>query len=424
VTTPPRASRLGSLLTGDLQILMIGNGAEAAMRFAAFVVYSHALGPAGVGLVASLVALTQLTSQLLDLGTDTSVIALGSKELGRGDLVRAAELCRAGFNLQVWVGAGLLLLGCAASPLLARRYYADPALATTLLVAFAGVFVKRLADINQSILRTYQRFRAYAVAGVVAVAFHLGSIVALALAGRLSAAAVVLVTMLLTPVVLFAVSAAAMPHGILRLGVPPRASVVAIVGFGKWIYGTALAESGRRRVNVLLLQSLAGSAAAGYFEAASRYADFLSLIFDPVRRYLVPLFTALADRERIVRALVRTYRWLAWTILLLPAAWLASRTVVLAVQGAEWLPIVMPFRLLVAGLLVMLLARPLTYALFALGRPHVQTWTQAALFAAFVPAAAWAIPRWGASGSAAVILALELVAAAIFATRTSRALRR
>jgi O-antigen/teichoic acid export membrane protein len=423
VATPPRPSRLASLLTGDLQILILGNGVEAALRFAAFVTYSLALGPIGVGLVASLVALAQLTSQLVDPGTDTSIIAVGSREFGRGDLGRTAEVCRAGFNLQVWISAGLLALGGAAAPLLAGRYYGDPALTPTLVAAFAGIFVKRLVDVNQSILRTHQRFRSYALSGLLATAFQLAAIAALAIAGRLSVGAVVLVQMLLTPLVGFVASAAAVPRGILRLGAPRRAAIAEILGFGKWIYGTALAESGRRRINVLLLQSLAGNAAAGYFEAASRYADFLSLIFDPLRRYLVPIFTSLTDPVRIVEALRRTYRWLVWTLLLLPLAWALVWPVVLALQGVEWLPVAMPFRIYVAALLVMLLTRPLTYALFALGRPYVQTWTQLGLLAVFVPAAAWAIPRWDASGSAAVILALELIAAAVLATHTRRALR-
>jgi O-antigen/teichoic acid export membrane protein len=423
LTRAPQRSRFLAPLAGDLQIMMVGNGVEAAMRFAAFVAYSHALGPAGVGLVASVVALTQLASQVLDLGTDTSVISLGSRELGRGDLERTAEICRAGWNLQLWIGAGLFAVGLAAAPLLARGYYGEPSLAPTIALGFAGVLVTRLADLNQSILRTYQRFRAYALSGLVATTCYLGAIAALAYARRLSVGTVVGLIMLGGPLVRLVVSAVAVPRGILRPGVPPRAVLLRILGFGKWIYGTALAEAGTRRINVLFLQAFAGSAAAGYFDAASRYADFLSLIFDPLRKYLVPKFTALSDRRRIAEALRRTYRWLAWTVLLVPAAWLVIRPIVLHLQGEPWLPIVVPFRILVLAILVMVLARPLTYALFAVGRPHLQTWTQLALAAAFVPAAMWAIPRWGASGSAAAVLGMEVIACAAFAFHAHRALR-
>jgi PST family polysaccharide transporter len=417
------ASRRRSLLSGDLQVLMLGNGLEAAMRFAAFVIYSHALGPAGVGLVASVLALTRLASQALELGIDTSVISLGSKEFGRGELARADQLCLAGFNLHLWIGAALLAAGLAASPLLAAGYYADPSLTPTLMVAFAGILVGRLADYNQSVLRTYQKFRPYAAAGVVAALFLLVSVTALALAHRLSVFAVVTLSLMLAPLVKFWASFPAVPAGVLRPRRPPPGTLSGIVGFGKWVYVTTLAESGVLQVNVLLLQALAGSEAAGHFHAAWRYADLLSLIFEPLRKYLVPKFTALPDHRRIRDALRGTYRWLSWTLLALPAAWLLGRPVILRVQGGEaWAPTVAVFQVLIVAVLVALLAKPLTYALFSAGRPEIQAWIQLGLLAAFAASAWWVIPRWGAQGSAMMFLGLALASFGCLAAQAHRTL--
>jgi PST family polysaccharide transporter len=423
---PPGAaepSRLRSLLYGDLQLMMLGNFLEAGMRFVAFLVYSWEIGPSGVGIVVSVLALTRLSSQLLDFGVDTSVISLGSKAFGRGDLAETARICGAGFNLHLWIGLALVALGATMSPLLADRYFDRPELAALLALAFAGVLVERLADFNLSVLRTYQRFRSFAAAGALSALFLLVAVTGLAWLGRLDVTAVVLLTMVLLPLARFAVSWPALPAKALRPGRIPRDVLSRVLGFGKWIYGSGLAESGMRRINVLLVQGLTGDAAAGYFHTAMRYADFLSLIFDPMRKYLAPKLTALSGRSRIREALGRTYGWLAWTLLFIPAAWLASSPLFTRLQGEDWLPAVPIFRVLVVAILISFLTRPLYFAMFSVGRPQLQTWIQVALAVAFVPGAWWAIREWGALGSAWAILCMTLAGLVAAATGAWHALR-
>ena len=103
---------------GDLPTLTAGQAVESALRLVAFIVWSQALGPAAVGMFASVVAMTHLMTQLSQLGIDTSVISLASKELPSNPQ-RAHELCRAGFNLQLWISVCVLGLAAIASPLLA-----------------------------------------------------------------------------------------------------------------------------------------------------------------------------------------------------------------------------------------------------------------------------------------------------------------
>ena len=402
--------------------MALGNVFESGLRFFAFVIYAGALTPAGLGVVAAITALTQLLSQTTQFGIDTSVISLGSKELAAGDEPRLAAVCRSGLWLHLLSAGALSVLGVVLAPLLAGAYFDDPALRVTLIVAFAGIVVSRLASYLLSVLRTYQRFVSYAVSGLASAIFLFGGVLVLDFLGRLTILSVVSLVLLGAPAVKLLVAMVGTPGDTFRLGryhVPFRE----ILHFGKWIWGSALLEAAVTRVNVLLLSLYAGDAATGYFAMAARFAEFLSLIFEPVRKYLLPKFTALTDPALIARALRKTYSRLAWALLILPVAWLLARPVILLIEGPDWVEAVIVFQVLVAARLLFVLSKPLAFATFALKRPQIQTLVHFIGLVAYAVVAIPLIQRLGAVGSALCMLWFSMAILGALAWFTWRALR-
>ena len=393
-------AKLENYVSGDLQVLMVGNAFESAMRFGAFVVYSKALSPDDLGLVAVVLALVYLMTDLTSFGIDASVISLGSKEFGGGDRERLIRLCQSGLWLHLSFGVLLAGGACLIASTLAAAYFEDAALTAALIVAFSGSLFFRLAEYALSILRTYQRFKYHAATGVVAALVLLGGAIFLAVTDRVSVFSVLALVLFLTPLVKLVVGIAGTPLEFLKLKGPQAARMREVLAFGKWIWATNLLESGMRRVNILLLQIFAGNAVTGYFHVASRYVEFLSLVFQPLRKYLLPKFTALRGRDEIARMLRRTYALLTWTLLLIPAAWILAGPVIRLVQGPEWQAAVGLLRIIVVARLVFLLTKPMTFALFALERPRVQTGLHVLGALVYLIAASILIPAFGATGSA------------------------
>jgi O-antigen/teichoic acid export membrane protein len=393
-------AKLKDYLSGDLQVLMIGNVFESAMRFAAFVVYSQALSADDLGLVAAVMAIVYLLTDLTSFGIDASVISLGSKAFGGGDRERLIRLCQSGLWLHLLFGVSLSGAACALAPTLGTAYFDDPALTGGLIVAFVGSLFLRLSEYALSILRTYQRFKYHAVSGLVAAVVVLGGAVFLAVNDGVSVFSVLALVMFVTPLVKLIVGLAGTPLEFLKLRLPQAGRMREVLHFGKWIWGTNLLESGVRRANILLLQAFAGNAVTGYFHVAGRYVEFLSLVFQPLRKYLLPKFTALRERAEIARMLRRTYALLAWTLLLIPAAWIFAGPVITFAQGPEWRAAVPLFRIIIVARLVFLLTKPMTFVLFSLGRPRVQTWLHLMAAVVYLICAIVLIPLHGASGSA------------------------
>lgn len=415
-------SLIVGFLRGDLQIMMLGNAFESGLRFFAFVIYAKALGPADVGVVAGVLALTQLLIQVTQFGIDTSVISLASKEVARGALDRSAALCRSGLWLHLLFGGALAVLGITLAPMIAGRYFDNPDLKITLIVAFAGSLLFRLAAYVLSVLRTHQRFAHYAAAGLASAIFLFGGVIWLYARDELTILTVTALVMVGTPATKILVGLFGMPGAVLRLH-RPGAPFREILSFGKWVWGTGVLEAAVRRVNILLLLAFAGEVATGHFAMATRFAEFLQLVFEPVRKYLLPKFTALGDLPSIARALRTTYARLIWTLLILPPAWLLAKPVILAIEGAEWEGAVLLFQILVVARLLFLLSKPLAFVTFALKRPQVQTMVHLVGLVLFTAAAVPLIPRYGAVGSAICMLWFSVVILSAFIWYTRHVLR-
>ena len=418
---PSTIRKLARRLSDDLPLLIIGNGVEAVFRFGAFVLWSQALGPAGVGQVATVIAVTQLLAQVTEVGIDTTVLSLVSKANSRGLARKAAALSRAGFQLQAAL-AGIVLAGGAllAWPL-AELYLGHSDLLLAVLLGFLGLAISRLALFCLAVLRAYQRFRAYTLSGVASAALLLVLTFVLYQLDVLDVTVVLLLTVVVIPLSRLLFVLPLVPAGVLGIrGVHP-ARRARLLRFTRWVFGTALGQSTVRRLNILYLQALAGDAAVGYLHTGYRYTDFLTLLFTPLNRYLLPRFAAAREPHAIRAVLASTYRWLAWLWLLVPVAWLLSPLIEM-VQGPAWAPVLPVFLLLVVSRLTNFMGVPLSHALLALQQPRIEAALWGVFLAAFVVLAWLPIGAFGAMGCALVMLTIGIVKLLVLGLALRRAL--
>jgi len=319
-----------------------------------------------------------------------------------------SRVCQSGLWLHLGLGIVVAGTACLLAPALAAGYLEDPLLARTLIVAFAGSLFVRLSEYGLSVLRTYQRFRSHAVAGIGSTSFLLLGSLFLLFTDRINVLSVVALLLLWTPLIKLVLGFLATPRDFLKVRLPESETARRVLGFGKWVWGANALESGVRRINVLLLQAFAGNEATGFFHMGSRYAEFLALIFQPVRKYLLPKFTALETLGEMARLLRRTYAWLAWTLLLIPIAWILAAPVLTFAQGAEWLPAAELFRILVLARLAFLLSKPMTFVLFSLHEPRAQTMLHLLSAVVYLVVAMILIPALGATGGAYSLLVFSV----------------
>jgi O-antigen/teichoic acid export membrane protein len=183
---------------------------------------------------------------------------------------------------------------------------------------------------------------------------------------------------------------------------------------------TSIAAVIYARIDLLLLGLWQGEVAAGWYSAAYKLWEAVGLLPASLMEAIFPEMSRLSSnresRHRL-RTLLRNATWvlLATGLLLATVGILTAGYVVSLVFGTEgdYVPAVLPFRLLICGLPAMFLYLLCGYTLYSLDRQRRVTAAMLIAGAVNIALNSYAIPRWSHVGAAAVALSSEWLLAAI-----------
>jgi O-antigen/teichoic acid export membrane protein len=227
------------------------------------------------------------------------------------------------------------------APYLAAAF-STPELTAVLRVLAIGVAVKGLAVVPAALLARRLRFRALAVAEVVAtlVAAAVGILAAQAGAGYWA-----LVLQQLTTDVLFTVAllAAARALPTLRALQTDRQAVADTRRFGAPVLGSQLVGYASRNLDNIIIGIFLGAAPLAFYMVAYRFMMVpVQLLGSMANRVAFPVFSRLQhDRAQVSRYYLRITRVIA--VAVIPTMLLVSvlgRELVLALVGPDWQPAV------------------------------------------------------------------------------------
>lgn len=389
--TPRRAWLAPSFLrhvaeTFATRILLVGIGLVTV------VVVTRSLGPTGRGLFAVAGAIAATGVQLGNLGLHASnTYAVARKPSLLSVLV--------GNSLMV----GLLLGGLGAAgtwgvlhlwPRLA------PVDGSLLLLALAAIPVGLVYLLLQNLLLGTLRVRAFNLLEIGAKAGILVLIGALVLLHRESVEAVFGTTLLASAL------AAGVAFLLLRSSYPERtsfrASVLANdVRYGTKAYLAALLSFLVLRADLFMVQHSLGPAQAGFYSIAVALADMMYLLPAVVGSLLFPKLSNVLDGAQRASLTRRAIRGTAWMMLGIGvAAAVFARPALMLLFGREFLPSLLPFALLIPGVMCLAVHTLVMNHFAAGGMPPVTVYAPAAGFALNLLLNVLLIPRFGIGGAA------------------------
>lgn len=145
----------------------------------------------------------------------------------------------------------------------------------------------------------------------------------------------------------------------------PRQQIISIFNFAKWIALSRIFSTTISRVDILLLNLLAGNYQAGIFSAASRITLLFALLVSSLGNVIAPRFSAFANHQDI-KAYLKKVSMLVGVICLFMLVCVAlAEPLILFVFGVKYLPAVPVFRALTFAMIPFLLSiittQPLIY---------------------------------------------------------------
>ncbi len=402
----------GLLRRGGLSFL--GGVLAGVLGLVLTIIVSRGFGPEGSGVFFSVVAVTMVLSNTMELGADTAFVWMlpRLRATGRADQQRHA--LRLGFAPVLTASALTAAVLWLASDWLAGVLGGGSATAEGLRWAALAVLLGTLATVAVSATRGFGMLWPFLLLQnvllpvlrvcAVGLAVVLGGTVVTALAGWSLAWAVVGVVAVVAALLL----ARRTPHAVRADAELSRE----FWGFAVPRGLAAVVEIALVWVDVLMVTIIRGPAEAGIYAVVSRFVTTGALGENALRIALAPRFSALfaagnrAGAQRLLRAGTPLMIALTWPIFIVAAA---EAEDLLAIFGPGFESGAGALRILCLAMIVVALLGPVQSVLLMSGNTRLQLANKVAALGAQVGLNLILIPRWGIQGAAVAWAASVLI---------------
>lgn len=394
-------SAMESRLAREVLMTYSGQIMGSGIGFLIQLLLQKKLGPAEYGILSIAVSVGTFAGVLTDVGLSHAMIRFGSKWLADAPgTPKAMARCAAALRMRLALAAAVSLSGYLSAGWILRTFYAaTPGLEAPLRWIFVTLFAHTLYGYWMFFIQTFQKFALRSAVTVGTSVLRLGAYLALASAGLVTPAAMVVLDASVN-LASFLVAMRFSPRGILR---PPpeelREAFREILPYLRFTGVLIVADTVFNELDVLMLGMLADEATTGLYRAAWTYAMVLNFLSMSVSNVLFPKITSFSDvgelKIFIRKALKLTGALAAATLPALPfVSW--------------WIPWYEPryseavgiFWIMYVGVAFDLVIGPLGYTLYSLNRPDVLV-KLALLKVALNAGGNWLlIPTYGAQGAA------------------------
>jgi O-antigen/teichoic acid export membrane protein len=385
-----------------------GAAAHAAFGVVTTIVLARALGPTALGAYGVFLSVAFLLNQMGEMGLGTAFVRLATPLFQRDEDARG--LHSTFLSLRLATVAVLALAALVASGPMGRLAGAEETTRALILAASLGAVFLAIGGHHHEVLRARLRHRDAAVTRSASAFLRMLAYVLLAAAGRLT-----LTAALVTAVALMGFEAlllTARAHRDARLWPPhwrrPERAWLVLSG---WLFVASGTAALMTHTDTLLLRWLGGLEATGWWVAASRIVSPLPLLIGALWSVALPVSVALEEPAKLHRYLRLAGRTSAFAVMgAIAATAIVPPAVALffgpeyagANDAARWLLVAYGANVaaVLYGGLVLRLGLERELAAVALTQLVVNT-----------AGDIWAIPRFGATGCAAVTAIVMLMGA-------------
>jgi PST family polysaccharide transporter len=317
-------------------------GSRQAVSFFTTLLLARLLTPSEFGLVALAATFLVFLEPLQDSGLSAALVYRRDRvERAAGAVLVYAPI----------IGLGAFVLGFAAAPYFARAFH-EPDVTAVIRALLGLVIIRSLGVAPWAILERTMNYRARTVSDLAAALVQAVVAVSLAfagagvwsiVAGQLSAGAVsVTLVWFLVP---WRPSPRHADWGTLR----------DMLRYGRWVGAGNMFNLVNRTLDNLVVGRLLGTTSLGFYTVAFRFADIPPSLLGPILgRVMFPVYSMLQhDVQSVRRVYLQNLQRVALALLpIVVGLMIATKPIVLALLGDQWLPVVTPLRILAVWALV------------------------------------------------------------------------
>lgn len=325
----------------DSFIVSIGLGGSAVIGFIYTILLARSLGPVNFGVYSALTALAAIVYSLGDMGISSAIINF----LPKKDSDRYRYLSTS-FWIQFAIGCLILFLFIVGSAI--HEYIVPGSLKTDLLLAGALSFNYLLIVYTQGIFTAERRFWSYSASQIIDSVVKIIIVLVIFRMGNLSIGSAITANIISTLVALFATFGKDLNTIEFNFF---KGEFWKIFNFSKWIAVSRVFTVMISRIDILLLNLLAGSYVTGIYSAASRVSILFAMMASGLNSVINPRLSSF-DNHKKTFEYTKKLLWLVTGIaVVMVTTSFFAQPIIFLVYGQKYLESVNVFRYLILAMI-------------------------------------------------------------------------
>lgn len=325
----------------DSFIVALGLGGSAVIGFVYTILLARSLGPVSFGVYSALTALAAIVYSLGDMGISSAIINfLPKKDANRYHYLSTS------FWVQFAIGCVILLLFIIGSTI--HEFIVPGSMKVDLLLAGFLSFNYLLIVYTQGVFTAERKFWSYSASQVIDSAIKILIVLVIFRMGRLSIDSALTANIISTFVALF------VTFGKDLYGIEFnffKGAFWNIFHFAKWIAFSRIFTVMISRIDILLLNLLAGSYATGIYSAASRVTILFAMMAGGLNTVINPRFSSFDSHQKTLSYTKKLLLMVTGIALIMIAISFFARPVITLVYGQKYLESINVFRYLIIAMI-------------------------------------------------------------------------
>lgn len=385
----------------------------AALRLGASIALARKLGAEGIGILTVAAVNMGLLAIVLDMGLATTLIRKLSLHVDQGDDEKAAGIFRRIFTFSVVVSGAMLVAAYYAAPYVARNYYGNEALVTPLRLAVIGAFVYNIWNHVNGVLRALEKFKHIAVISIVSQTVRTGLILLFGYVMFFLDVKYAMLCNISQVAVAFIICSVFIPRRIYSIKGAKPYPFREIFSYSGWMYLFHVLFTLFDRLDVLMLSYFRQEYEVGLYGIAYIMIRPFEMIPQTLNVVFLPKVSKYTKKHEIFRYFRNTLKITGLVAIVGLVSVFIAKPVIVAFYGAEFLPSVKLFQILVGAFVLLVILTPLSLVGHTINKPQVFVlWSIINLVLNFIGNIMF-IPKYGAIGAAMVTLVSRVLGSLI-----------
>lgn len=393
-------------LSQQTALVFAGKMTGACLGFVMSLLVARWMGPEEFGLFSLFIVILIFGNDVLGDGLSPGVVRFYSL-YRRTDPLKAAEVLTNALALRLLLGIPVVAVGVAVGAQYAERVFHSRSYVVPVVLGLVGSLGAALWSFNLSVWQAREEFGTYGVMVALVNVLRVLSLPVLFVGGFLTLGGIMGAHVFVY--FLCAISGIWVLRGHLAQVRVNGALLRELFRFSKWPAMASLCFILQVNLGVPVLSYFVDAREAGLYGAGSSLLMGVDFLTVSLLTTLLPKVSQLSGLQQCRSYVQRSFPAYALiAVALLPLLFFA-RPLVLGLFGSAYEGTIDVFQILFVGTLGTLVTHPLYLVLYTMNRPQLHTLSGIVALVAWVLAAVWLIPQFGAVGAAWTTLFSRLV---------------